>query len=98
MALQMQKSFPKYGFSSNSAYFKVGTLSVLLNSTGWNVKFEVKTYFSANAKANGSAPIETNWYVMNYSTSSANQDQYNVVKSAYEFLKTQSEFSGATDV
>lgn len=94
----MQKSFPKYGFSSNSAYFKVTTLNVLLNSSGWNVKFAVNTYFSATAKSTGSAPIETNWYVMNYSTTSANQDQYNVVKTAYEFLKTQSEFSGATDV
>jgi len=94
----MQQSFPKYGFSSNSAYFKVGSLTVFPNANGWNVKFELRTYFSSTAKSNGSAPIETNWYVMNYATSSANQDQYNLIKTAYEFLKTQSEFSGATDV
>ena len=35
---------------------------------------------------------------MDYTTNSANQDQYNIVKAGYEYLKTLSEYSGATDV
>jgi len=98
MALQMQKSFSNYGFSASSAYFKVGNLTVFDTSTGWSVKFEVKTYFSASAKTNGSAPIESQYYTMTYDTSSATQSEYNIVKCAYEHLKTLSEFSGATNV
>lgn len=98
MALQMQKSFSNYGFSASSAYFKVGHLTVISKSSGWAVKFELKTYFSSSAKSNGSAPLETRYYTMDYDTSSSTQSEYNVVKCAYEHLKTLSEFSGATDV
>jgi hypothetical protein len=98
MALQMQKSFPKYGFSAPNAYLKIGHMQVNSYPGGWNVGFELKTYFSATAKANGNAPIEVSRYVMDYATNSANQDQYNIVKAGYEYLKTLSEFSGASDV
>ena len=98
MALQMQMSFPQYGFSAPTAYLKVGGLQVSEVSNGWGANFTLKVYFSAAAKSNGKAPIITSNHYMTYSATSANQDQYNVVKSAYEYLKTLSEFSGATDV
>ena len=98
MALQMQMSFPQYGFSATNAYLKVGDLQVSESSNGWGVNFTLKAYFSATAKSNGKAPITTSRHFMTYSATSANQDQYNIVKCAYEYLKTLSEFSGATDV
>ncbi len=94
----MQMSFPKYGFSAPTAYLKVGNLQVNTISGGWGATFEVKAYFSATAKSNGNAPIHVSHHYMDYSTSSGNQDQYNLVKCAYEYLKTLSEYSGATDV
>tara|TARA_B100001939_G_scaffold299497_1_gene274950 strand:- start:439 stop:735 length:297 start_codon:yes stop_codon:yes gene_type:complete len=98
MALQMQMSFPQYGFSATNAYLKVGDLQVSEGSNGWGVNFTLKAYFSATAKSNGKAPITISRHFMTYSATSANQDQYNIVKCAYEYLKTLSEFSGATDV
>lgn len=94
----MQMSFPKYGFTAPSAYLKVGNLKVNSGVSGWNVTFELKAYFSATAKSNGNAPISMTHHIMDYATNSANQDQYNVVKCAYEYLKTLSDYSGATDV
>ena len=94
----MQMSFPKYGFSAPNAYLKIGHMNVHSGANGWTVMFDLKAYFSATAKAAGNAPISVSKHAMTYSTSSANQDQYNVVKAGYEYLKTLSEYSGATDV
>ena len=94
----MQMSFPKYGFSAPSAYLKIGHMHVHSGTNGWTVMFDLKAYFSATARTAGNAPISISQYTMTYSTSSANQDQYNVVKAGYEYLKTLTEFSGATDV
>ena len=94
----MQMSFPQYGFSAPTAYLKVGDLQVSESSNGWGVNFTLKAYFSATAKSNGKAPITISRHFMTYSATSANQDQYNIVKCAYEYLKTLNEFSGATDV
>ena len=55
MALQMQMSFPQYGFSAPTAYLKVGDLQVSETSTDWGVNFTLKVYFSATAKSNGKA-------------------------------------------
>ena len=94
----MQKSFTNFGFSASNAYFKVGRLQVSSRGTTRVVNFRVKAYFSESAKNSGTAPIETYHYNMQYSITSSAQDQYNIVKAAYEHLKTLSEFSGATDV
>jgi len=94
----MQMSFPQYGFSAPTAYLKVGNLQVSEISNGWGANFTLKVYFSATAKSSGKAPITTSSHYMTYSATSANQDQYNIVKCAYEYLKTLSEYSGATDV
>lgn len=94
----MQLSFPKYGFMSNNAYLKVSSMQVTDTQAGWIGTFKLKVYFSASAKTNGKAPIEETYHTMTLTTTSANQDQYNIVKQAYEYLKTLSQFSGATDV
>ncbi len=98
MALQIQMSFPKYGFSAPTAYLKVSTMQVVETDTNWIATFKLKVYFSATAKTNGKAPIEETYHTFAYSISSANQDQYNTVKQAYEYLKSLSQFSSATDV
>ena len=94
----MQMSFPQYGFSAPTAYLKVGSLQVSEISNGWGANFTLKVYFSATAKSSGKAPIITSRHYMTYPATSADQDQYNIVKCAYEYLKTLSEYSGATDV
>tara|TARA_B110000438_G_C15307469_1_gene433873 strand:+ start:83 stop:379 length:297 start_codon:yes stop_codon:yes gene_type:complete len=98
MALQMQLSFPQYGFTAPSAYLRVSNMQVIDSSAGWVAKFSLKVYFSATAKSSGKAPIEEVTHTFTYSATSANEDQYNVVKQAYEYLKTLSQFSGATNV
>jgi hypothetical protein len=98
MALQMQISFPKYGFSAPTAYLQVSTIQVIETDNDWIATFRLKVYFSAAAKTSGKAPIEETYHTYTYSISSAGQDQYNAVKQAYEYLKTLSQFSSATDV
>lgn len=94
----MQVTFPKYGFTAPSAYLKIGNAIISYHADGWNLGFDLKVYFSSTAKNNGKAPIEVKRYIMDYSTSSGSQDQYNAIKAGYEYLKTLTEFSGATDV
>jgi hypothetical protein len=98
MGLQLQLTFPKYGFTADSAYLKVSSMQINDSPAGWIGTFMLKVYFSASAKTNGKAPIEETYHTMTYTASSADQDQYNVVKQAYEYLKTLSQFSGAQDV
>ena len=98
MALQMQLTFPKYGFTAPSAYLKVSSMNIIEAPGGWTASFNLKVYFSAAAKNNGLAPVEETFHIYSYSTTSANQDQYNTVKQAYMYLKSLSQFSSATDV
>ena len=98
MALQMQLTFPKYGFTAPSAYLKVSSMNIIETPGGWVASFNLKVYFSAAAKNNGLAPIEETFHTYSYSITSANQDQYNTVKQAYMYLKSLSQFSSATDV
>ena len=94
----MQLTFPKYGFTAPSAYLKVSSMNIMDTPSGWTTSFNLKVYFSAAAKNNGLAPVEETFHTYSYSTASANQDQYNTVKQAYEYLKSLSQFSAATDV
>jgi hypothetical protein len=98
MALQIQVTFPKYGFTASNAYLRVSNLRIDDSNAGWIVTFNLKCYFSANAKNNGKKPIEEEYHTFPYSVSSSNQDQYNTVKQAYQYLKTLSQYSSATDV
>ena len=94
----MQLTFPKYGFTADDAYLKVSTMQVIDTPVGWIATFNLKIYFDAAAKTSGKAPVEEVYHTMNYGSSSSAQDQYNVVKQAYEYLKTLSQFSTAVDV
>ena len=98
MALQMQITFPKYGFSATAAYIQVSNMQLIKSQAGWIASFNVKMYYSASTKAAGNAPVEENYYTMAYTATSPNQDQYNIVKQCYEHLKSLSQFSGAQDV
>jgi hypothetical protein len=98
MALQMQRNFPKYGFTAPSAYHRVGSLSLSSSNSVRTLNIELRVYFNANARTNGNAPIHTEKYLLPYPTTSTAQNQYNLVKHVYEHLKSLSEFSGATDV
>jgi len=97
MGLQLSTSFSELGFSSSSAYYRVADVMVLDSPSGWGLKFEVRTYFSQTARNNGAAPIKKEWYTTTYDTTSSSQNQYNVVQECYEYLKTLTTFSGATD-
>lgn len=94
----MQRNFPNYGFSAPSAYHRVGNLMLFASNSTRTLNIELKVYFNANARSNGNAPIHTEKYSVAYPTTSSTQNQYNLVKYAYEHLKTLSEFSSATDV
>ena len=98
MSLQIQLTFPQFGFTAPSAYLRVSNMNITDTLSGWTATFKLRVYYSAAAKANGKAPIEETSHTFAYSASSADQDQYNIVKQAYEYLKTLSQFSGATDV
>jgi hypothetical protein len=97
MALQMSRTF-NTGITASQAYHKLGTGQLLSDSSGYGMRFEVKVYYNASARTSGKAPIEIMNYFMTINSTSSTQSHYNPVKSMYEYLKSLSEYSGATDV
>jgi len=94
----MQRNFTNYGFNAPSAYHRIGNLTLFSSISTRTLNIELRVYFSANARTNGNAPILTEKYSVVYPTTSSAQNQYNLVKYAYEYLKTLPDFSAATDV
>ena len=86
------------GVTASQAYHKVGNGQLLEDSSGYGLRFEVKVYYSASARTNGKAPMLVLPYFMTLNTTSTTATHYNPVKSMYEYLKTLSEYSNATDV
>jgi len=98
MALQMARTFDKYGVTATAAYHRIGNASIQDSGTGWGIRFQVKVYYSASARTSGKGPIHTESHWTNLDTSSTSEDQYNMIKFLYEYLKSLDSYENATDV
>ena len=86
------------GVTASQAYHKVGNGQLIEDTSGYGMRFEVKVYYNASARSSGKKPMLLLQYFMTINSTSTTQNHYNPIKSMYEYLKTLSEYSGATDV
>ena len=97
MALTHEKQ--KYGQTFESAYTRVKKIDYTQTRKdgvkSMRGQLIVETYYSEGSRDLNESPLETNRYQMEFINLS---EEPNLLKQAYDYLKTLPEFEGSTDV
>lgn len=99
--MALQKSYTTvHGVTCPSAYHRIGNVRSRKKDDGsFTARCVVLSYFDAAARAAGNPPLATRSYQFPYDIESTDTvADFNLYTQGYEYLKTTSDFSGATDV
>jgi len=89
----LKKSFTsKYGLTAPDAYHRIQ--SVRGTQDGFNIRYEVETYYDQDARDAGHSPLE----IQRYSVPNALKTKIGIVHELYEVLKAETEYDGAIDI
>ena len=90
MAIQSGYNSTDFGLSSIDAYTKISSFFVD-NIEPKRIIISTETFYDTNARLSGKKPIGSNTYIMEFAETFTFADMYN-------FIKEQSEFTGAIDI